>query len=238
MDMVESFHAVPVLEAWDETPSLRGLRLRLAPDLVRQHVAPGQLLRVRPPEGQAGYFAIGSPPAAGERAVLLVKRGGRIADLVIDAAREGQTLDVTAPFGPGFPASEARDRDVLLFATGSGITPLRALLHQLLVERAARRIVLYYGQRGEGGEGDFAFSREWDGWRRGGADVRLVASRPVPGWPGLTGHVQKVAEATGFGGVEAARSVAYLAGLPQMVAEARDALLRFGLPAGRIFENR
>ncbi|HUB07571.1 MAG TPA: hypothetical protein VMB50_11245, partial [Myxococcales bacterium] len=61
------FHRAPVLDAWDETPMLRGLRLRLPANLAERHVAPGQVLQLRPPGGeQPGWFALASPPAAGE----------------------------------------------------------------------------------------------------------------------------------------------------------------------------
>ncbi|HUB06725.1 MAG TPA: oxidoreductase, partial [Myxococcales bacterium] len=162
--------------------------------------------------------------------------GAHVADAVIEAAQARQELEVTEPSGPGFPTEAARQRDVLLFATGSGITAIRALAHHLLAERrTAGRLHLFYGQRAAA---EFAYADEWDGWRRAGLALTLVASRPEPGWNGATGHVQDVAAATGFGGAAADRTVAYLSGLPGMVDGVREALARFGVPADRVFENR
>jgi NAD(P)H-flavin reductase len=230
------FFPVPVVEAWDETPTLRGLRLRLHPDLAKQHVAPGQVVHVRVPGGEPGIFALASPPSAGEHAELLVKRGGRVADAVIDLATEGAELHVTAPQGTGFAAEDAHGRDVLLFATGSGITPIRALLHQLLSDRTGHgKLRLYYGQRDLL---DFAYTDDWDDWRRAGLQLVPVASQPGPGWKGAVGHVQDVASAEAFGGVLAERTIAYLSGVPGMIEGVRAALARFGLAVERIRENR
>ncbi|MHB8416561.1 MAG: ferredoxin reductase domain-containing protein [Myxococcales bacterium] len=230
------FHRTPVVEAWDETPSLRGLRLRLPPDLAERHVAPGQVVQIRPPGGeQPGFFALASPPAAGERAELLIKRGGRVANSVIEAAQAGAELEATEPSGAGFPAEAARQRDVLLFATGSGITAIRALIHHLLAERAAAgRLRLFYGQRDPA---DFAYANEWEDWRRAGLSLTRVCSQPGPGWNGPTGYVQDVAAAAAFGGAAPERAVAYLSGVPGMLAGAREALSRFGVTEDRIFEN-
>jgi len=231
-----TFFPVPVLEAWDETPTLRGLRLKLHPELAGQHVAAGQVVHVRVPGGEPGIFALASPPSAAERAELLVKRGGRVADAVIELALEGAELHVTAPQGPGFASDDARGRDVLLFATGSGITSIRALLHQLLADRTGHgKLRLYYGQRDLL---DFAYTDDWDDWRRAGLQLVPVASQPGPGWKGAVGHVQDVASAEAFGGVRPEQTIACLSGVPGMIEGARAALARFGLPPEHIRENR
>lgn len=230
------FSPVPVLEAWDETPYLRGLRLRLPPELAALHVAPGQVVQLREPGGALGFFALANPPSAGDRAELLLKRGGRVADAVIAAASEGAELHVGAPQGPGFAVGDVRGRDVLLFATGSGISSIRALLHQLLAERSGTgKLRLYYGQRSAP---EFAYRDDWDDWRRAGLRVVPVASKPGPGWQGAVGYVQDVAAAEAFGGAKPEQTLAYLSGVPGMLEGARAALARFGVPPDRIRDNR
>jgi NAD(P)H-flavin reductase len=230
------FLSVPVLEAWDETPHLRGLRLRLPPELASRHVAPGQVVQLREPGGELGFFALANPPSAGEHAELLIKRGGRVADAVIAAASEGASLQVSAPQGPGFPVDDVRGRDVLLFATGSGISSIRALLHQLLADRNGHgKMRLYYGQRTAP---QFAYTDDWDDWRRAGLQLVPVASEPGPGWKGAVGYVQDVAAAEGFGGAQPEKTLAYLSGVPGMLEGARVALSQFGVAPERIRDNR
>jgi NAD(P)H-flavin reductase len=212
------------------------VRVELTPDLASRHVAPGQVVQLRAPGGEPGFFALASPPAAAERAEFLVKRGGRVADAVIDAAREGAEIHVTAPQGTGFALEDAGGRDALLFATGSGITAIRSLLHQLLADRTGHgRVRLYYGQRDLP---DFAYTDDWDDWRRAGLLLVPVASRPGPGWKGHVGYVQDAATAESFGGAQPDKIIAYLSGVPGMLEGVRSALVRFGVQPDRIRENR
>ncbi len=227
-------HPALVLAAWDETPALRGLRLALPAPVAARHASPGQVVQARVPGGQAGYFALASAPGDLE-AELLVKRGGRIADALIAHARPGASIELTPPIGSGFRLDEATGRDVLLFAAGSGITPIRALLRRLLAGGPLqRKVYLFYGQR-DGG--DFAYAKEHEGWRRAGVEILLVASRPGPGWTGATGHVQEAARRA-LPAERLSEAVAYVAGLPAMVAGVRETLAELGVPPERVHENR
>ncbi len=58
--------AVPVADAWDETPSLRAVRLQLPPALAAAHQRPGQVVKVRAGPGE-GFFALSSAPDPGGR---------------------------------------------------------------------------------------------------------------------------------------------------------------------------
>ncbi len=223
---------VPVLAAWDETAMLRAVRLGLG-GLGASHRLPGQVVRIRTPAGEA-RFALASAPAPDHRADLLVKRGSPVADAVV-AAAPGGTLEVTAPFGLGFPADEADGRDVLLFAAGSGIAPIRSLVQHLLARRHRYgRATLFYGQRRRA---DFAYRGEHPDWERSGIRVVLCPSREDDAWPGPRGHVQEVARSLAFGGASPGDSVAFVAGMHAMVAGVRAVLGKAGVPPDRIHVN-
>jgi NAD(P)H-flavin reductase len=156
-----TYQPVSVLRAWDETRAFRGVALALPAALAEAHERPGQVVKARTPAGE-GFFALASAPAAGA-VDLLLKRGGKVADALAAAARPGATVELTAPFGNGFPVEEADGRDVLLFAAGSGIAPVRALVQHLLSHRDRfGRATLFYGQR-HGAE--FAYRDEAVAWR-------------------------------------------------------------------------
>src|SRR5580704_18089855 len=128
------FRPIQVREAWDETPALRGVRLESDAAFGELHRHPGQLVQVQAPGSRPGLFALANGPGSGRATELLVRRGTAIADAIVSAASPGAWLEPTEPHGPGFSVDHAMGRDVLLFATGSGITPIRALI-QHLVER-------------------------------------------------------------------------------------------------------
>jgi NAD(P)H-flavin reductase len=192
------------------------------------------VVKLRTPAGE-GFFALASAPAADGRAELLVKRGGKVADAVVAHAAPGAVLRASEPFGRGFPVEGALGRDVLLFAAGSGIAPIRALLQALLARRGElERLVLFYGQRHGA---DFAYRDEHPGWERRGARVVLCPSAADDAWEGLRGRVQQVATALDFGGARPAEVAAYLCGMSSMVSDVGETLARAGVPPGRVHVN-
>jgi CDP-4-dehydro-6-deoxyglucose reductase len=120
----------------------------------------------------------------------------------------------------------------LLFATGSGITPIRALI-QHLVERREEigRVTLLYGQRAEA---DFAYRREHADWERANIQVVLYCSRAGADWRGRQGHIQQALEDFK---APLTDTVAYLAGLPAMIASTKEQLAARGIPPGQLHLN-
>jgi NAD(P)H-flavin reductase len=227
-----SYASARVVESWDETQTLRALRLDLGHERGSVYAVPGQVVKVRTPAGE-GYFALASPPPSDGTIELLVKRGGAAADHLI-AAQPGSALEVSAPFGKGFPVAEAKDRDVLVFAVGSGIAPVRALVRHLTASKNGTKLALFYGQRDSA---DFAYTREHGGWRDAGVILALCASKPTDGWSGARGWVQDVAAQGNFAGVDLSRAIAFLCGHKAMVSGVRETLERAGVPKERTFLN-
>lgn len=228
------FVRVPVLDAWDETATFRGLRIAFPPDLARAHVRPGQVVKIRTDAGEA-FFALASAPGPGGTAELLVKRGTPIADAVVAAAAPGTFLEMTRPFGKGFPVEEAEGRDVLLFAAGSAIGPVRALLQHLMAHRNRfGRVTLFYGQRrGE----EFAYRSEHLDWERRGIRVVLCPSAEQDAWRGVRGRVQEVARSLAFGGSPPGDAVVFVSGMAAMVDDVRRTLAAAGVPPDRVHAN-
>jgi len=227
-------HAVPVADAWDETATLRALRLQLPPALAARHERPGQVIKVRTAAGE-GYFAIASAPGPEGRAELLVKRGGKVADAVVEAGHPGADLLVTEPFGRGFPIEAALGRDVLLFAAGTGIAPVRALLQALLRRRdEVNHIALFYGQR-HGSE--FAYRAEHLAWDRRGVRLVLCPTAEDDAWAGVRGRVQQVARTLDFGGARLDEAAAFVCGMSSMVTDVKETLARAGLAPDRVHVN-
>ncbi len=223
-----------VVEVHDETPALRNVRLALPDDAARAHQRPGQVVKLHGAAGEA-YFAVASAPSTTGTIDLLLKRGGRIADAAIAAGTPGATLGVSAPFGKGFPIEEAHGRDVLLFAAGSGIAPIRALVQHIVAHRPSFRLVtLFYGQRHGS---DFAYCGEHAAWERGGVRVVLCPSQADEAWTGVRGRVQEVASSLAFGGAPPESSVAFVCGMTAMVDDVRATLTAAGVPPERIHLN-
>jgi NAD(P)H-flavin reductase len=216
------------------SPAADGLvhvRLEVPPPVAASHTSAGQYVKLAIPDIGESYFAIASGPhPAGGRLDLLLKLGGALTDAIAGRA-PGDVIRTTTAQGKGFPLDRAVGRDLVLVATGSGISPVRSAIEAILPRRADFGIVsLYFGARTPS---SFAFREELDAWRAASIDVFPVVSRPQDtGWTGLTGYVQ-----SHLGGVHLSTALAFLCGQKGMVEAVRKALTEKGMPADAIFLN-
>ncbi|MFC4128586.1 2Fe-2S iron-sulfur cluster-binding protein [Nocardia rhizosphaerae] len=137
----------------EETADARSLVFEV-PDHAADRFAyrPGQFLTLRIPTDRetpvARCYSLASSPFTGEPPRVTVKRtdGGYGSNWLCDNIRAGDTVDVLPPQGTFTPAS--LDTDLLLWAAGSGITPVMSILRSVLANGAGR-VVLFYANRGQ-----------------------------------------------------------------------------------------
>jgi ferredoxin-NADP reductase len=174
-----------------------------------------------------------SPVQRIEIAVSYVEGGA--ATRLLGSLEEGGTIEASGPYGRFCLQPADTHPRYLLLATGTGVTPYRAMLPQIrqLLAAGGREVVLLYGARNEGellyGEEFEAFARENPGFTFHGCLSR--EARAVPRPTDRAGHVQGVLAELA---PSAERDIAYLCGNPNMVDAAFAALKEFGLPVPQI----
>lgn len=233
MDAPDPFHPARVRAVREVAPGFAEVVLDvLDPEVLGRHTRPGQFIEARIPEVGTARFAIASAPSDDDAALeLLVKAGGPVADALAAAPRGAEVL-VSAPKGRGFDVDAFRGRDLLLFATGSGISGIRPVVHHLVRHRDRfGRVVLFFGARTPEA---FAYLDEIPAWEQDAIEVVRVVSRPGPGWKGRTGHVQDALDALSPDLGEAA---ALLCGHPAMVRDVARILRDRGVPGTRVRTN-
>ncbi|KAF5832117.1 hypothetical protein DUNSADRAFT_12128 [Dunaliella salina] len=149
------FTSAKVLRNREVTPQAHQVFVDVG-SLATGYTKPGQFIQAKvDPEGKPGFFAIASPPDVNNQGVLelLVKRQpGSAADAICDL-QEGSELKVSPVMGKGFPVDQipaASFPTVLMFATGSGISPIKAVIESGVLEVSKRKDVrLYYGTKSE-----------------------------------------------------------------------------------------
>ena len=151
--MTREYYQVPVAEVIRETDDACSLVLDVPPPLAATFgYRPGQFVTVRVPSDRTGSvarcYSLSSSPLTGERPAITVKRtaGGFASNWIMDQVTAGTVLDLLPPAGMFSPGS--LDGDFLLFAAGSGITPVMSILKSVLAAGRGR-VVLVYANRDE-----------------------------------------------------------------------------------------
>jgi NAD(P)H-flavin reductase len=193
------------------------------------HQRAGQYVKLSVDGVGEGFFAIASAPGDGHHFEFLIKGGTPLAD-ALKGRRAGEQVKVSAPAGKGFPLEQARGRDLLLVATGSGISPIRSVLAEVMRDRKAYgAVTLIFGARTPT---QFAYERELEAWERAGVTVIRTISGTHEAWTGRRGYVQSHLD-----GVKTDGAVAFLVGQKPMVQAVTEELGRRGMPKDRVFLN-
>ena len=113
---------------------------------------PGQFLTLRIPSDRTGSvarcYSLSSSPHVDDRLQVTVKRtvDGYGSNWICDSLSAGDEVESLVPAGIFTPAS--LDDDLLLFAAGSGITPVISIVKSALA-RGSGHVVLVYANRDE-----------------------------------------------------------------------------------------
>ncbi|TIC87833.1 ferredoxin--NADP reductase [Nocardioides sp. GY 10113] len=149
---IESF-VLDVVDVVDETADARSISLAVPAGAEEKFAyRPGQFLTVAVPSDLTGVaarcYSLSSSPHDGGPLTVTVKRTaeGYASNWLCDNVEVGGTLRVLPPSGIFSPAS--LDRDLLLFAGGSGVTPIMSIVRTVLAEGTGR-VVLLYANRDE-----------------------------------------------------------------------------------------
>ncbi len=143
-----------VVDVVEETADAHSITFEVPEGAEHEFVyKPGQFLTVAVPSDQTGvaarcYSLCSSPVGDVGTLTITVKRTaeGYASNWMCDHVREGDSVRVLPPSGIFTPAS--LDADLLLFAGGSGITPVMSITRTALSEGNGR-IVLFYANRDE-----------------------------------------------------------------------------------------
>jgi ferredoxin-NADP reductase len=121
------------------------IALTLQTDSAQPHRAGQYSVLSLPGVDEAAFFSIESLPLEQPLMRFFLRLGEAPIDTAIAALQVGDSLDAGAPTG-AFAAAE--DGDLLVFAAGgTGITPLIAMLKQLIINKDRRRLHLIYAVR-------------------------------------------------------------------------------------------
>ncbi|QMU21019.1 ferredoxin--NADP reductase [Gordonia rubripertincta] len=148
---VTTGYELTVADVIDETADSKSFVLQPPSELRdRFTYLPGQFLTVRVPSERTGHvarsYSLSSAPGIDDHLKVTVKRtvDGYASHWLCDNVTPGSTMTVLPPSGK-FTHTD-HDADLLLFAAGSGVTPIMSILKTALL-RSDRSVVMFYANR-------------------------------------------------------------------------------------------
>jgi len=220
--------AARVLDVQALSPRVIRVRLSLPPGFG---YSGGQFIQlVRPQDGLMRSYSIASLPGDGQLELhVALQPGGRMSQWLAESP--GAEVQVRGPLGECCFVQGEPQRPLLLAATGTGLSPLYAVLRSALLAGHRGPIHLFHGA---------SERRELYLWQQlgaltaGHAGVRISAS--VPGSDGAEEGIspQPLPDQLFASGVALPDARAYLCGNPDFVRSVRKRLYLAGMPLERI----
>ena len=173
-------------------------------------------------------YSISSHPSDRTHFEICVRAvSGGFCSNFIHRLRPGDCIQVEGPYGH-FRLAETSQQDVLMIATGTGISPIKSMIMYLLGQPGTRRIRLFFGLRNVS---DLFYTKLLSEMRdtHPQFEPTIILSQPDPvGWGGFRGHVTDlIREQVTL--EEASRTEAYLCGGRPMIDDVKKLLMQKGM---------
>lgn len=146
------FHPIKVTEVYKETPDCSVLNFEIPEDLKENFkFHQGQYLTLKTEiEGEEirRSYSLCSSPVENEWKVAIKKiPGGLFSTFANDVLKNGEVLDVMEPNGNFFTEISERPKNYIVFAAGSGITPILSIIKTHLALEPGSTFKLFYLNR-------------------------------------------------------------------------------------------
>ena len=240
--MTPKFHTLKVKDVRKETEDTVSIAFDVPSDLINDYsFLSGQYLTLRATidgEDVRRSYSLCSSPYEGEwRVAVKQVEKGKFSTYANQHIKPGQDLEVMTPTG-GFvikPDSKLT-RSIVLFAAGSGITPVLSIAKTILKEEPNSDVTLFYGNKGFN---SIIFREEIEGLKNKHMDrlrVIHVLSRESLGNKIQKGRIDREKGTELFDaflkGIQP--DAVYICGPEEMIIGVKDAMLEKGLRVDQV----
>ena len=207
------------------------------------HFTPGQFLtfiyNIAGEEIRRGYSISSSPEFLPKLRVTIKKvADGFVSDHIFDTLKEGEIINAVPPLGNFTVHPPTRkERDLVFFGAGSGITPLTSMIEYTLKNDPLAKIYLYYGNRNADSIIYKTLFEKLSKQYPENFFVHHILSQPNENWDGTKGRITKELTSEilkeNFSDSKEISDF-YLCGPSEMMKNIIEALKEFGINKNRI----
>lgn len=241
---MSQFHSIKVKEVRSETLDSVSVHFDIPEDLISAYTyKPGQYLTLKVFINGDEYrraYSLCTSPYTDNVPAIAVKRvdGGKVSNYINDVFAEGSQVEIMSPMGKfTTELNEFYSRHFVMYAGGSGITPMMSLIKSILEVESSSSVTLIYGNRNQE---SIIFYKELDELEGHFADrFKIIHSlNKVPSnWKGEEGLLNKdkvksiIANLTN---VEVNKAHHFICGPNIMMKEVQAALSDLNVPEDKI----
>lgn len=178
-------------------------------------------------------YSIASSPSLPKKIELSIKKveGGYVSTWFF-GLKEGDVIHTSLPYG-FFTVREPWEENIVFVGTGTGVAPLRGMIHKLYEQGCTKDIWLIFGNRYET---DILYDAEWRDLEKKHKNFHYIptVSRPTDPskWKGETAYVQDIVKRV-FAGKTTGLDF-YGCGLVPMCQQLKATLIEMGVPKEKI----
>ncbi|MFC2125368.1 2Fe-2S iron-sulfur cluster-binding protein [Bacteroidota bacterium] len=186
-------------------------------------------------------YSLCSSPFHDEFPAITVKRikGGTVSHSISETMHVGDVIEVMEPMGSfTIEIDPYKKRKIVLFAGGSGITPLISILKSVLLSEKESEILLLYQNRDES---SIIFKEKLDQLKSEFLNrirIEHILSRPSESWTGRKGRVTIESIKDILADEEIVNAEVFLCGPQGMMETVEKALDQIGFDIGKIRMER
>jgi NAD(P)H-flavin reductase len=196
----------------------------------------GQFITIKVKEGLVRSYSIAGRVKNNQFGLMVDIKPGGEGSIFFKNLEVGDEVSYVGPAGAFTLKEDDGASEVVFMGTGSGITPLKAMIEQALYVRPInKKMTLYFGLRYKD---DLFWNDYFDSMaaRFENFTFKLCLSKPEEGWQGASGHITDLL----FNDYSDDTSTlgAYLCGNGKMIEEAKEYLMSKGTPENRIYHEK
>jgi ring-1,2-phenylacetyl-CoA epoxidase subunit PaaE len=187
-------------------------------------------------------YSMSSSPREANLAITVKKvKNGLISNYLFETLKVGDSIEVMEPMGHFIAEPNAeKNRNIVLFGGGSGITPLMSIIKTILPVEQNSKIFLVYGSRSEE---EIIFKNQLNALEqeyKGRFKVIHVLSKPSYSWHGYKTRINQASAVIFLKqdiGVSIPDAEYYLCGPEGMMEQVTNALKLFNVPQENIHKE-